>query len=63
MRKIEREYIKLSQQCGLDLIRIEHRSGHIALHFGCGVVFAAGTPSDCRNRANVLGQMRRLANR
>lgn len=60
MRKIEREYAKLTKQRGFTLRKIEARNGHYALHFDCGVVFAASTPSDCRNRANVLAQIRRL---
>lgn len=60
MRKIERDYIRMSEQCGLHLLEIRLRNGHYALRFNAGVVYAAGTPSDCRNRANVMSQMRRL---
>ena len=60
MRKIEREYITLCRQEGVPLLGLETRGGHIALHFEAGMVIAASTPSNCRNRANVLAQVRRL---
>lgn len=61
MRKIERDYIQMAKQCGLDPLEIKHKNGHYALRFESGVVHAAGTPSDRRNRANVLAQLRRLS--
>ena len=61
MRKIERDYIRMSEQCSLNLLEIKQRNGHYALRFESGVVHAAGTPSDRRNRANVLSQLRRLS--
>lgn len=60
MRKIEREYARAADQCGVKLRRMEARNGHIALYFDAGTIFAAGTPSDRRNRANLIAQIRRL---
>lgn len=60
MRKIEREYRQLASQCGFGVLEIESRNGHYALVFEAGRVWASGTPSDCRNRVNVLAQIRRL---
>ncbi len=61
MRKIERDYIRMSDQCGLDLLEIKLRNGHYALRFSTGIVYAAGTPSDRRNRANVMSKLRRIS--
>ena len=60
MRKVEREYISLCRAEGADLVWLERRGNHIALHFERGFVIAASTPSDRRNRANVRAQIRRF---
>lgn len=60
MRKVEREYISLCRTEGADLLRLERRGSHLALHFASGFVIAAATPSDSRNRANIRAQIRRL---
>ncbi|CUX81410.1 MAG: hypothetical protein HLUCCA05_12765 [Roseibaca calidilacus] len=60
MRKVEREYVKLCQAEGFDLIGIERSHRHLKLRFEVGTVLCAGTPSDCRNRLNVRAQIRRL---
>ncbi len=60
MRKIERDYALICSSAGFDVLWIEQRHGHYALIFEAGKVFCAGTPSDRRNRANVLSAIRRL---
>lgn len=60
MRKIVREYIQMSERLGFNLRDIQLRNGHYALHYDAGTIFAAGTPSDNRNRANIAGLMKRL---
>lgn len=60
MNRQEREYRAACAAAGFDLLAIEQRGKHLALHFDAGVVFAAKTPSDRRNRANVVSQVRRL---
>lgn len=60
MRKIEREYAELCAHSGVELHYIEARKGHLALHTAIGTIFVGGTPSDRRNRANVLAMLRRL---
>ena len=60
MRKVEREYISLCRTEGAELVWLERRGNHIALHFKHGFVIAASTPSDRRNSANVSAQIRRF---
>ncbi len=60
MNRQEREYHAVCAAEGFDLLGIEQRGKHLALHFDAGVVFAAKTPSDRRNRANVVAQVRRI---
>lgn len=61
MRKIEREYVQMSEQCGLDLLAIKvTKNGHYCLRFVSGTIHAAGSPSDRRNRANILARMRKI---
>lgn len=61
MHKIKREYTQLCAQIGVDLLQIGNRKGHLALHTASGTIFVSGTPSDCRNRSNVLAQIKRMA--
>lgn len=60
MRKIERDYVLWCQSEGFTVEQVEHRGKHIALHFHVGVAIVAATPSGCRNRQNVVAQIRRL---
>lgn len=60
MRRIERDYAKMCEDEGFQLLEIRSRRGHYQLRFEQGVVYCAGTPSDQRNRMNVRAQIRRL---
>lgn len=60
MKRIERDYRDMCRAEGLELLRLEHRGRHYAMHFATGVVFAASTPSDWRHSMKVRAQLRRL---
>lgn len=60
MRKIVREYRQLCEAEGVDLLRIEMRSRHYALHFERGYLIAPSTPSDQRGRYKLRAAIRRL---
>lgn len=55
-----REYQRVCQREGVDLLRIEKGRKHCRLVFEAGFVTAAVTPSDRRNLVNVRGAVRRL---
>lgn len=60
MKKIIRDYKKLCDVEGFDLLDIASRRGHYALEFERGTIHCAGTPSDRRNMLNVRASIRRL---
>lgn len=60
MRKVVRDYQKLCLAEGVDLLGIEPRGSHYALHFEKGFLIAASTPSDHRARHNLRAMIRRL---
>lgn len=47
---------------GVELLGIEHRGRHFALHFERGLLIAASTPSDRRARHNLRAAIRRMHN-
>ncbi len=61
MRKIEREYRKICQSAGADLLDMTYtRSGHIRFEFAAGCVIASSTPSDHRAARKVLADILKL---
>lgn len=60
IRKVVREYQQLCRVEGVDLLGIEPRGRHYALHFERGFLIAASTPSDHRVRHNLRAVIRRL---
>lgn len=62
MRKIIREYHQMCRAEGVELLGIEHRGRHFALHFERGFLIAASTPSDRRARHNLRAAIRRMHN-
>lgn len=61
MRKTKREYLKMCQSEGVDLLHIGHTgSGHIRLEFDAGCVIASSTPSDYRATRKVRADIRNL---
>lgn len=61
MSKYKRECLRLCEQVGLDVMCIEHRSRHLAMHTTKGLLIFPSTPSDYRSRMNMRALARRLA--
>lgn len=55
-----RDYQKMCQREGFNLLVIEKDRKHYRLVFEAGFVTAAATPSDNRNMINVRSAVRRL---
>lgn len=60
MTKHRRECVRICEDEGLDVVGIENRSRHLALHTSKGVLFCPNTPSDRRWRMNMRAHVRRL---
>lgn len=61
MNRHRRDCIGLCDEAGLEVLRVEHRGRHMAIHTPKGMLTFACTPSDRRWRLNMRSCVRRLA--
>jgi hypothetical protein len=61
MHKHRRDCRAICEANGLTVLRVEHRSKHLAVVCEEGLVIMPGTPGDRRWRDNAAAQVRRMA--